>query len=78
MFADPDRFDITRSATAHLTFGHGLRYCIGAPLARIELRSVFGHLTTRFPAMRLATPVAALVFRTGTLTGGLVALPVAW
>ncbi len=78
VFADPDRFDITRSATAHLTFGHGLRYCIGAPLARIELRSVFGHLTTRFPAMRLATPVAELVFRTGTLTGGLVALPVAW
>jgi cytochrome P450 len=74
VFTDPDRFDITRSAAAHLTFGHGLRYCIGAPLARIELRSVFRHLTTRFPAIRLAASESKLVLR----TGGLVALPVAW
>lgn len=78
VFPDPDRFDIHRSTAAHLTFGHGPRYCIGAPLARIELHSVFGRLATRFPAMRLATPVSDLVFRTGTLTGGLVTLPVAW
>jgi pentalenolactone synthase len=78
VFAEPDRFDITRSAAPHLTFGHGLRYCIGAPLARIELRTVFGHLTARFPAMRLAVPVSGLSVRTGTLTGGLVALPVVW
>jgi pentalenolactone synthase len=78
VFAEPDRFDITRSAAAHLTFGHGLRYCIGAPLARLELRSVFRHLTTRFPSMRLAVPTSELVVRTGTLTGGLVTLPVAW
>lgn len=78
VFADPDRFDITRSAAGHLTFGHGLRYCIGAPLARMELRSVFGALTARFPTMRLAKPESELTFRTGTLTGGLVALPVTW
>lgn len=78
VFADPDRFDIHRQAAAHLTFGYGARYCIGAPLARIELHSVLGHLTTRFPAMRLAAPESELVVRTGTLTGGLVALPVRW
>jgi cytochrome P450 len=78
VFPDPDRFDITRSAGAHLSFGHGLRYCIGAPLARIELRSVFTLLTRRFPTMRLAVPAPDLEYRTGTLTGGLVALPVTW
>ena len=78
VFADPDRFDLTRPAAAHLTFGHGPRYCIGAPLARIELRSVFGRLGPRFPAMRLAVPVEELEPRTDTLTGGLKALPVEW
>lgn len=76
VFTEPDRFDITRSAAAHLTFGHGLRYCIGAPLARLELRSVFRLLTARFPHMRLAAPESELTVHTGTLTGGLVALPV--
>ena len=78
VFADPDRIDVRRAAGAHLTFGHGMRYCIGAPLARIELRSVFSHLTTRFPTLRLAAPESEPAVRTGTLTGGLVALPVAW
>jgi cytochrome P450 len=78
VFADPDRIDLARSAAAHLTFGHGSYYCIGAPLARLELRAVFGRLVARFPALRLAVPVEELRFHTGMLTGGLVALPVAW
>jgi pentalenolactone synthase len=78
VFADPDRFDLTRPAAGHLTFGHGPRYCIGAPLARIELQAVLAQLVPRFPTMRLAVPEDTLAMRTGTLTGGLTALPVAW
>lgn len=78
VFVDPHTFDITRNAAAHLTFGHGARYCIGAPLARIELRAVFAQLVPRFPTMRLAVPVEDLKRDRGTLTGGLTELPVAW
>jgi cytochrome P450 len=63
---------------AHLSFGHGARYCLGAPLARIELQAVFSQLPARFPAMRLAVPVEQLRVRSGTLTGGLTELPVEW
>ncbi|WP_238412302.1 cytochrome P450 [Saccharothrix deserti] len=78
VFAEPDRIDITRSATAHLAFGHGARYCIGAPLARIELQAVFSQLVPRFPTLRLAVPVAELKMRRDVLTGGLAELPVRW
>jgi pentalenolactone synthase len=77
-FPDPDRFDITRQAASHLTFGHGPRYCIGARLARIELQSVFSQLIPRFPGMRLAVPTEELTLDTGVLTGGLTRLPVTW
>ncbi|MER6946691.1 cytochrome P450 [Nonomuraea sp. NPDC000554] len=77
-FADPDRFDVTRGPTPHMGFGHGPRYCIGAPLARMELQSVFTQLIPRFPEMRLAVPVEELRVRTDALTAGLLALPVAW
>jgi len=78
VFPSPDRFDVTRQGPAHLSFGHGAHYCLGAPLARIELRAVFAQLPTRFPAMRLAVPVEQLRVRSGTLTGGLTELPVSW
>jgi cytochrome P450 len=78
VFADPDRFDITRRPAAHLTFGHGGRFCMGAPLARIELIAVFSQLASRFPAMRLAVDVEELKLRNDALFGGLVELPVRW
>jgi cytochrome P450 len=78
VFPAPDRVDVTRSAAAHLTFGYGARYCIGAPLARIELTAVFTQLAARFPGMRLAVDVNELRLRQNTLTGGLVELPVHW
>jgi cytochrome P450 len=78
VFTDPGHVDVTRRAAAHLAFGHGARYCIGAPLARIELRSVLTGLLTRFPDMHLAIPKAELTTHTGTLTGGLTTLPVTW
>src|SRR5438552_15881563 len=52
-FPSPDRFDVTRQGQAHLSFGHGSHYCLGAPLARIELQAVFSQLLTRVPTMRL-------------------------
>jgi pentalenolactone synthase len=77
-FIDPERFDISRPAVPHLSFGHGARYCIGAPLARIELQSVFSQLVPRFLGMRLAEPAAQLTFSRDTLAGGLARLPVTW
>jgi cytochrome P450 len=78
VFPDPGHFEVTRRAAHHLTFGHGARYCIGAPLARIELQAAFTQLIPRFPAMRLAAPVAELQFNTDVVTGGLAQLPVTW
>jgi cytochrome P450 len=78
VFPDPDRVDIARSSAAHLTFGHGARYCIGAPLARIELQTVFSLLIRRFPTLRLAVPMEELTVRRDVLTGGLTQLPVWW
>ena len=48
-YADPDRFDIHREGTQHLTFGYGLHYCLGANLARLEGRVALDELLTRFP-----------------------------
>lgn len=78
VFPGPVIFDVTREPNPHLTFGHGPHYCIGAPLARIELQTVFGTLLQRFPTLRLATPVEELRVRSHLLTGGLVELPVTW
>ncbi|MCV0394895.1 MAG: cytochrome P450 [Rhizobiaceae bacterium] len=53
MFPDGDRFDISRhNARKHLTFGHGIHVCLGAPLARLEMRVMLEELTKRFPKMR--------------------------
>jgi cytochrome P450 len=78
VFPSPGHFDITRDGPGHLAFGHGAHYCIGAPLARIELQAVFSQLPARFPAMRLTVPAGQLPRRSGALTGGLTTLPVEW
>jgi len=78
VFADPDRVDITRPAASHLAFGYGARYCIGAPLARIELQAVFSQLVSRFPTLRLAADVDDLEMRDDELAGGLTELLVRW
>ncbi|MGH4001404.1 MAG: cytochrome P450 [Pseudonocardiaceae bacterium] len=78
LFPEPDRFDVQRARHPHLTFGHGPRFCVGAPLARIELQTLFAALLDRFPTMRLAVPVESLRGRDEVLTGGLVELPVTW
>ena len=50
VFADPFRFDVTRSTNPHLAFGHGTHFCLGANLARLELQILFTELTRRFEA----------------------------
>lgn len=77
-FSDPERVDLTRRAASHLAFGHGARYCIGAPLARIELQTVFTQLVSRMPGLRLAARVQELTMRNDVLTSGLTELPVRW
>jgi len=54
VFADPDVLDVARSGGAHLGFGAGIHYCIGAPLARIEIAAALSALTRRLPGLRLA------------------------
>lgn len=54
VFENPERFDIGRSPNRHLGFGHGIHYCLGAPLARIETRIALKNLLDRSPNLRLA------------------------
>ena len=75
-FGDPDRLDLGRDSSGHLAFGHGIHYCLGAPLARLEAEIAFSHLLTRFGAMRLAVPAGSLRWRPSTLIHGLESLPV--
>ncbi|WP_312859512.1 cytochrome P450 [Pseudonocardia xinjiangensis] len=75
---DPDRFDITRKATSHVGFGHGIHHCLGAPLARLEMRIAFPALLRRFPHLHLAVPDDRVAFAWHKAIHGLEELPVAW
>jgi cytochrome P450 len=78
-FPDPDRFDIFRKpATPHLAFGYARHFCLGANLAKVELRAVFGTLFQRFPTLTLAVPFERLRQPAHRLTGGFAELPVTW
>jgi len=57
VFPDPTRFDIGRDPNPHLAFGHGLHYCLGANLARLETRVLFEALLPRFDRYELVQPV---------------------
>ncbi|GII59775.1 cytochrome P450 [Planotetraspora thailandica] len=75
-FPAPDRLDITRPGGGHLAFGHGIHYCLGAPLARLEAEIALGRLLDRFPALELGAERAGLEWRISTLIRGLHTLPV--
>ncbi|WP_431041747.1 cytochrome P450 family protein [Streptomyces sp. P1-3] len=57
---DADRFDLTRKLKDHLAFGHGVHFCLGAPLARLEAQIALPALFERFPGLRLAAPPEGL------------------
>ncbi|MCE3032878.1 cytochrome P450 [Streptomyces sp. CMSTAAHL-2] len=75
-FPAPDRFDIRRDTRGHLAFGHGLHYCLGAPLARLEGRIALATLLDRAPGLALDGPHDEWL--PGMLMRGLRTLPVRW
>lgn len=77
-FAGADTFDVTRPDNRHLGFGHGIHFCLGAPLARMEGQIALPALFRRFPAMRLAVPPEDLHWShgDGVVLRGLAKLPV--
>lgn len=76
--ADPDVLDIRRGAPGHLAFGHGVHHCLGAPLARMELRIALPALLRRFPTLALAEPFEDVQFRSFHFIYGLRSLLVGW
>lgn len=77
VFDRPDAWDPSRPAeNRHLAFGHGIHRCIGATLARIELRVALTALAVRFPTLELAVPREAVVWKPGLIARGPSALPV--
>ena len=78
VYADPWEFRTDRKPNAHLTFGHGMHVCIGANLARTELRIVFPALFHRFPGLRLAAGLDELELQSQRVTGGVDRVPVLW
>ncbi|WP_330270299.1 cytochrome P450 [Lentzea sp. NBC_00516] len=75
MFANSAELDLEREVGQHLQFGHGIHFCLGSQLARMELRVALGTLLRRMPGLRLAEPVE---FRKGSLVRGPLRLVVAW
>jgi cytochrome P450 len=75
-FEAPDTLDLARRDNPHLGYGHGIHYCLGAPLARLEARTALATLLTRLPDLRLAADPGELRWRGGLIMRGLRALPV--
>jgi cytochrome P450 family 142 subfamily A polypeptide 1 len=66
VFVDPEEFDVTRPHNHHVSFGFGTHFCLGASLARLELRVLFEELLRRFPDYRLVGPEPQIVPATFT------------
>jgi cytochrome P450 len=76
VFENPDTLDITREPNRHLSFGQGIHFCLGAPLARMEAQIAVNTLLGRTPDLRLKVSPNALRWRPSMILRGLDALPV--
>jgi cytochrome P450 len=77
-FLDPDRFLPGRESSPPLVFGHGLHYCLGAPLARLEVGAALSALARQLPDLQLRDPVDHIEWTRNAVDIGPVALRVAW
>lgn len=75
-FDQPDTLDLSRRDNQHLGYGHGIHYCLGAPLARLEGQAALATLLRRLPDLRLAAETGDLRWRGGLIMRGLRTLPV--
>ncbi|MBA3868422.1 MAG: cytochrome P450 [Anaerolineae bacterium] len=75
-FENPDTLDLTRENNKHLSFGQGIHYCMGAPLARLEGHIAFNTLLARMPNLRLDVPIDSLQWRSGLTFRRLETMPV--
>jgi cytochrome P450 len=76
VFADPEKFDISRQPNPHVAFGNGVHHCLGATLARVEGQEVFKALAERFPDLEVAT--GELEYQPSVTFRSLKSLPVTW
>jgi cytochrome P450 PksS len=75
-FENPEKFDISRSPNRHISFGFGIHFCLGAPLARLEGQIAFNALLKRFPYIELAVASDEMKWRKNAFLRGLESLPV--
>jgi cytochrome P450 len=75
-FPDPERFDITRSPNRHLTFGHGIHYCIGAPLARSEISIALPMMLEQLPQLRRVREEPLELLESRSIVFGIKRIPV--
>jgi cytochrome P450 len=76
VFEQPDTLDVAREPNRHLSFGQGIHFCLGAPLARMEAQIAVGTLLRRIPELRLKVPPGSLRWRPSMILRGLDSLPV--
>jgi cytochrome P450 len=75
VFPDPDRFDVRRAPNPQLSFGHGPHFCLGAQLARVQMRALFSELLRRTELLDLDGPPALL---RSNFQRGVKRLPLRW
>ena len=75
-FVDPFRFDVTRDPNHHMAFGFGTHFCLGASLARLELKEMFTKVLTRLPDIEMRVPQSELPWRNSNFITGVEAMPV--